>query len=296
MNQFTYLWPTTLKETFLLLESHGEKATLIAGGTDMMIWLKTTRKPPAVLVALKHIPEFNHISANGSIRIGSCTTLTEIQRNPVIREQLPVLIDAVSNIGSVQIRNVGTIGGNICNAAPSSDTGVALLTLGAKVRIVSSTGEKTVELEDFFLGPNKTILAPGEIVAEFVIPQPQPHTGGAYWKHTRRKALQLPLIGVGVTLSFEDDLLTCNDARIALGVAAPTPMRAKEAEKILIGGTIDDALLTQAGEAAANESHVRDSIRCAAWYRRDMIKVYVKRMGNLARERARKTKCEATGH
>jgi len=290
MKKFTYLWPTTLKEAFSLLESHGEKAKLIAGGTDVMVWLKTMPEAPELLVALKHIPELTHIAANGSIRIGSCTTLTEIQRNPIIREQLPVLIDAVKNIGSVQIRNVGTIGGNICNAAPSTDTGVALLTLGAKVRIVSATGEKTVELEDFFLGPNKTVLAPGEIVAEFVIPQPQAHTGGAYWKHTRRKALQLPLIGIGVGLSLEDDLLTCKDAKIALGVAAPTPMRAKEAEKILIGGRIDDALLERAGEAAAKESRVRDSIRCAAWYRRDMIKVYVKRMGALARERALKAR------
>lgn len=287
MKKFTYLWPTTLKEAFSLLASHGEKAKLIAGGTDVMVWIKTMPEAPEFLVALKHIPELTHIATNGSFRIGSCTTLTEIARNPVIREQLPVLIDAVENIGSVQVRNVGTIGGNICNAAPSADTGVALLTLGAKVRIVSAAGEKTVALEDFFLGPNKTIVAPGEIVAEFLIPQPQPHTGSAYWKHTRRKALQLPLIGIAVALSFGDDLLTCKDAKIALGVAAPTPMRVKEAEKILIGGKIDDALLHQAGQAAAKESRVRDSIRCAAWYRRDMIEVYVRRMGNLARERAR---------
>ena len=290
MNRFAYLLPKTLKEAFLLLENYGEKAKIVAGGTDVMVGLKTTRKAPEVLIALKHIPELNHISGNGSIRIGSCTTLTEIQRNPVIRERLPVLKDAVDNIGSVQIRNVGTIGGNICNAAPSADTGVALLTLGAKVGIVSSSGAKTVELEDFFLGPNKTVLAPGEIVSEFIIPQPQPHTGGAYWKHTRRKALQLPLIGIGVTLSFEDDLLTCKDAKIALGVAAPTPMRAKEAERILIGCNIDNALLNQAGEAAVKESRVRDSLRCAAWYRRVIIKVYVRRMGNLAGERARKAK------
>lgn len=290
MNKFAYLRPATLKEAFSLLENYGEKAKVIAGGTDVMVGLKATREEPEFLIALKHLPELSYISGNGSIRIGSCATLTEIQRNPVIRERLPVLKDAVDNIGSVQIRNVGTIGGNICNAAPSSDTGVALLTLGAKVRIVSSDGEKTVGLEDFFLGPNQTILAPGEIVAEFIIPQPQPHSGGAYWKHTRRKALQLPLIGIGVTLSFKDDLLTCTDAKIALGVAAPTPMRAKEAERILIGHTIDNALLKQAGEVAVKESRVRDSIRCAAWYRRDMIKVYVKRMGDLAWERARNAK------
>jgi CO/xanthine dehydrogenase FAD-binding subunit len=290
MNKFAYLRPVTLQEVFSLLKDYGEKAKVIAGGTDVMVGVKARKEVPAFLIALKHLPELSYISGNGSIRIGSCTTLTAIQRDPIISERVPVLKDAVDNIGSVQVRNVGTIGGNICNAAPSSDTGVALLSLGAKVQIVCSDGERTVALEDFFLGPNKTILAPGEIVSGFVIPQPQPYTGGAYWKHTRRKALQLPLIGVGVTLSLGEDLLTCKDAKIALGVAAPTPMRAKEAERILIGHKIDNGLLDKAGEVAARESRVRDSIRCAAWYRRAMIKVYVRRMGNLACERARNAK------
>ena len=290
MKKFDYLKPTTMEEALSLLEKHKGEAKIVAGGTDVMVWLKTQWKAPEALISLKHIPELNHISENGSFTIGSLATLASIQKHPAIRETFPVLIDAVNNIGSVQIRNVGTIGGNICNAAPSADTGVALLTLGAKVKIVGSKGEKIVDLEDFFIGPNETVLTPEEIVSEFIIPRPQSITGGAYWKHTRRKALQLPLVGIGVTLSFEDDLVTCNEAKIALGVAAPTPIRAREAEEILRGKQIDEALLRKAGETAADKSRVRDTVRCSAWYRRDIIRVYVRRMGTLAWERARKEK------
>lgn len=288
MKKFAYLKPTTMEEALSLLEKYKKKAKIVAGGTDVMVWLKTKWETPEVLISLKHIPELNHISENGSFSIGSLATLASIQKHSAIREAFPVLIDAVNNIGSIQIRNVGTIGGNICNAAPSADTGVALLTLGAKVKIVGVKGEKTVDLEDFFVGPNETVLTPEEIVSEFVIPRPQPNTGGAYWKHTRRKAMQLPLVGIGVALSFEDDLLTCSDAKIALGVAAPTPMRATGAEEILRGKQINEALLNEAGETAVSESRVRDTVRCSAWYRRDIIKVYVRRMGMMAWERARK--------
>jgi len=290
MKRYDYLKPTTMEEALSLLVQYKGKAKIVAGGTDVMVWLKTKWEAPEVLISLKHIRELNHISENGSFSIGSVTTLAAIQKHPAIRKEFPVLIDAVNNIGSVQIRNVGTIGGNICNAAPSADTGVALLTLGAKVKIVAANGGRTVSLEDFFLGPNKTVLTSEEIVSNFTIPRPQPNSGGAYWKHTRRKALQLPLVGIGVTLSFEDDLATCKDAKIALGVAAPTPMRAKEAENVLRSKQISEALLREAGETAAKESRVRDTVRCSAWYRRDMIRVYVKRMGLLAWERARKEK------
>ena len=169
MRKFDYLKPTTMEEALSLLEKYKGKGKITAGGTDVMVWLKTQWKAPEALISLKHIPELNHISENGGFSIGSLTTLASIQKHPAIREAFPVLIDAVNNIGSVQIRNVGTIGGNICNAAPSADTGVALLTLGAKVKIVSSKGEKIVDLEDFFLGPNETVLTPEEIVSESII-------------------------------------------------------------------------------------------------------------------------------
>jgi len=192
----------------------------------------------------------------------------------------------VENIGSVQIRNVGTIGGNIVNGAPSADGAIPLLTLGAQVRIVGPEGERTVALEDFFIGPGKTCLKSGEILSEFIVPKLPAHTGAAYWKHMRRGAMELAILGVGVLISLEDDMKTCAEARIGLGVLAPTPIRAKRAETFLKGKKMDEEILKAAGNTAAKECKARDSIRGKAWYRRDMVELFVRRMAKVAMERA----------
>ena len=142
-------------------------------------------------------------------------------------------------------------------------------------------------LEDLFLGPGQTLLETGEILLEFVIPQLLPRTGAAYVKHTRREAMELPLLGVAVLLSFAEDMMTCTEARIGLGVLAPTPMRAKNAEALLKGQKVNEDVLKRAGKAAAEECKARDSIRGEAWYRREMVEVLVPRMARLAMERAK---------
>ncbi len=141
-------------------------------------------------------------------------------------------------------------------------------------------------LEHFFIGPGMTLLEPGEILLEFIIPKHLPHTGAAYCKHTRRAAMELPLLGVAVLVSLNNDRVTCSEARIGLGVLAPTPMRARNAEGILKGNKLTDDLLKQAGKAAAEECKARDSIRGEAWYRREMVEVLVPRMARMATERA----------
>jgi carbon-monoxide dehydrogenase medium subunit len=210
-----------------------------------------------------------------------------LELSPVIRKEFPILMDAVTNIGSVQIRNVATIGGNIINAVPSADGAIPLITLGAQVRLRGPKGERSMSLEHIFIGPGMTLLEPGEILLEFIVPKLPPHTGAAYCKHTRREAMELPLLGVAVQLSLADDRLTCTDARIGLGVLAPTPMRARSGEAILKGKKISDELLRKAAKAAAEECKARDSIRGEAWYRREMVEVLVPRMARLAMERAR---------
>ena len=142
-------------------------------------------------------------------------------------------------------------------------------------------------LDDFFIGPGKTLLKDGEILLEFVIPKLPPHTGAAYWKHTRRAAMELPILGVAVLISLENDMQTCAEVRIGLGVVAPTPIRAKNAEAILKGKKVDEEILKKAGEAAAQECKARDSIRGKAWYRRDMVEVFVQRMAMVAMKRTR---------
>jgi CO/xanthine dehydrogenase FAD-binding subunit len=287
MRTFQYLKPTSLVEALDLLSAHKDNAKVIAGGTDLMIQWKKKLLSPDYLISLRNVPELNFIDFGEALRIGSATTHRSLELSSEIRSRFPVISDAVSGLGSVQVRNSATIGGNLCNAAPSADTAPPILVLEAQVKIASSSGERSVPIEDFFKGPGRTILQPGEIVTEFSIPQPLPRTGMAYTKHTRRKAMDLPILGVAVLLSFDDDLSTCRKARIALGVASPTPMRAKKAEAFLAGKAINEEVLAEAGEIAAAEASPRTTIRGTEWYRRDMIRVLVKRTGLICQQRAK---------
>jgi carbon-monoxide dehydrogenase medium subunit len=225
-----------------------------------------------------------------------------IEKSELIREEFSALADAVDWLGSIQIRNVATLGGNICTAVPSADTACPLLVLNAQLKVKGSESERMIPIDQFFIGPGQNALSHGEILTAIEIPKPLLHTGSAYWKHQRRLALDLPILGVAVLISLdkatvtcsdllctsspisavlhrlEQDELLCKEIRIALGVAAPTPMRARKAETLLRGKKISDELLEEVSEAAAKEAQPRDSIRGESWYRRDMIRVLVKRM------------------
>ena len=287
MQKFEYLMPTTVDEAISLLVSHGERAKYIAGGTDVMVKIKENKIHPHYLVSLRRLQGLDHITyKDGELRIGATVTHRMLEVSPIMKKEFPILIDAVTNIGSVQIRNVATIGGNIVNAVPSADGAIPLITLGAQVRIRGPKGERSMALEDLFVGPGQTLLESGEILLEFVIPPLLPRTGAAYVKHTRREAMELPLLGVAVLLSLAEDMMTCVEARIGLGVLAPTPMRAKNTESLLKGQKLTEEVLKKAGNAAAEECKARDSIRGEAWYRREMVEVLVPRMARLAMERA----------
>ncbi len=309
MKKYDYLRPQTLEETLSLLNQHGKKAKLIAGGTDVIVMIKQKVMMPEVLVSLRGIPGLDQIQYDGSLRIGAMVTHRAIEKSEVIRRDFSALADAADVLGSVQIRNVATLGGNICTAAPSADTATPLLVLGTQVKIKSLSEERTVPIEDFFTGPGETTLKRGEVVTELIIPKPLPHTGSAYWKLQRRLALDLPILGVSVLLSLdkgtvscsdmlcttspissilhtmEKDELVCKEVRIALGVAAPTPIRSVKAENLLRGKKISDELLDEAANTASIEAQPRDSIRGEAWYRKDMIQVLVKRMAMKSIER-----------
>ena len=282
MRKFTYLTPQTLDEAISLHETHQERARYIAGGTDVLIKIKEGKLTPDYLISLKHIlgqdrPLYN--PETGELFIGSFVTHRHIENSSIVQRRYPILHDAVKNIGSVQIRNIATIGGNLVNAVPSADGAIPLITLDAQVKIYGPKGMRTVELLHFFEGPGQTVLEGSEILTEIVVPPLLPRTGSAYVKFGRRNAMELPLLGVGVLISLEDDRATCAKARIGLGVAAPTPIRAHQAERFLTGRQVNNDTLVEAGQIAAEESRVRDSIRGVAWFRRDMVKVLVRRMG-----------------
>jgi carbon-monoxide dehydrogenase medium subunit len=309
MKKFDYLKPTTLEEALTLLAKYGERGKLIAGGTDVIVMIKQKTMAPDVLISLQGIPDLDQIQYNGSLSIGPMVTHRAIEKSEVIKKNFSALADAVDYLGSIQIRNVATIGGNICTAAPSADTATPLLVLGTQVKIKSVNGERTLPIEEFFKGPGETVLKTGEIVKELLIPKLLPNTGSAYYKLQRRLALDLPILGVSVLLSLDKNKVTCSDllctaspistilhkmeedeiickeVRIALGVAAPTPMRALKAEALLRGKKLSDELLEEVANTASQEAQPRDTLRGEAWYRRDMVRVLVKRMAMKSIER-----------
>lgn len=293
MKSFTYLIPKNLDEAVSLFESHEGHSAYIAGGTDVLIKIKERKLLPDYLVSLKHIlspdkPQLNEDTKE--LYISAFITHRTLEESTLIQRSYPILHDAVQNIGSVQVRNTATIGGNLVNAVPSADGAIPLVTMDATVNIYGTKGMRSVDLIHFFLGPGQTVLEKGEILTEIVVPPMLPRTGCAYVKFGRRKAMELPLLGVGMLLSFDDDQRTCVKARIGLGVAAPTPMRAFSAERYLKGKEINEQTLTEAGKIAADEARVRDSIRGVAWYRRELVGVLVKRMGFKCLQRAGLTK------
>lgn len=289
MQKFTYLLPRTLDEAISMHQSHNGRAKYVVGGTDVLVKIKEGKLAPDYLISLRRIitqdrPYLN--TETGELFVGAFMTHRSIERSPLVQAKYPILHDAVKNIGSVQIRNVATIGGNLVNAVPSADGAIPLIALDGKARIYGPKGYRSLDLTRFFLGPGQCDVQGAEILTEIVIPRPAPRTGGAYIKHGRREAMELPMLGVGVLVSLEADGATCAKARICLGVAAPTPFRAIEAERHLVGKPVTEDTLAEAGRIAAGESKVRDSIRGVAWYRREMVAVLVKRMGLMARERA----------
>lgn len=282
MKPFTFLSPTTVEEAISFFGRHSETAKFIAGGTDVIVKVKEGWMEPDYLISLNKIQELSELKKNDATKelsIGACVTHATLEKSLMIQNEYPIIYDAVSNIGSLQVRNVGTIGGNLINAVPSADGAVPMIALDGVALLHGPDGERSVDVKDLFIEPYKTVLKPGEILKKITLPAQEPNTGSAYIKFGRRKAMELPLIGIGVRITTEDDLKTCKQARIVLGVAAPTPMRAFDAEKLLEGKELTEDLLAQAGQVASDESKVRDSIRGKAWHRKEMIRVQVRRMG-----------------
>ncbi len=288
MRRLTYHEPESLKDAFALLEGHGETAKLLAGGTDLIIEIKQETKTPDHLISLRCIPELQDIDySNGELCIGAMVTHRMIEQSKLIREKFSLLADAVDNLGSVQVRNVATIGGNICNGAPSADTAAPVVALGAKLVLDGPAGELQVNVEEFFQGPGKTALAAGEILRAIRIPTLPQGAGSCYIKHSRRKAMDLPLLGIAVII-VPDDNMVCQEARIALSLAGPIPFRAKKAEAFVTGKPLSREIWEQAAQIAVSESNPRTSFRTTADYRKKMICALIPRAAETALRRVNK--------
>ena len=286
---FEYYRPSTIDEALQLKGRFGAQAIFMAGGTDAMVSLNKERKCSFEhLISLKGIAGLNYIKEEkDNLHIGATATHSEIAKSVLIESKYAILKDAVSQVGSAQIRNVGTIGGNVCSSLPSADSSSPLLTMGAKVKIASAArGEQIQDLADFFTGAGKNILREDELLVEFIIPAAEPNSAGGYYKIGRRKAVEIALLAASVYLKLDKDKKTCSDARIALGTAAPIPLRIKAAVTELTGRPVTEETLAKAGLAAVKEASPRTSFRSDADYRKAVIPVAVKRAGLLALERA----------
>lgn len=277
MGHFNYHQPATLAEALKLLGELGPKALPVAGATDVWVNLRLKKIAPEALVSLRGLSELNFAkSEKGALKIGAATPHAVFEDCAWTAKNFPALSQACGAVGSRQVRNVATVGGNICNGAPSADSAVPLLLYDATLVVKSAQGERTLPVTEFFRGPGKTALNPGEILAEIHLPAQEGTTYSGYIKHTRRKAMELPLLGVGALVTVDKDR-NVTRARIALGVAGPTPLRIAKAEEALVGKKLTLENVKAAAQIAAEEAQVRDSWRSKAWYRRDMIKALIPR-------------------
>ncbi|MHB1653583.1 MAG: FAD binding domain-containing protein [Desulfitobacteriaceae bacterium] len=288
--QFELFITKSLTETSEILLQFNEKARIYAGGTDVLVQMSKGQSHPEALIDIKGLSELYGIdySAANGLTIGALTTHHELEKSELIQEKYPALHDGVSRVGSVQTRNRGTIGGNLCSALPSADSAGPLLALGAKVRVFGPKGERDLPLEKFFVGTKITVLEPGKILTQIMIPPLRPINAQAYLKFSRRKAMDLALLGVSVYFELDERGIACDRARIALTTAAPTPIRAYQTEEFLSGRTLTKDNLKEAGSLAVAEAKPRDSWRSGAEYRRHLIRVLVPRAAKLALARLEK--------
>jgi len=283
VQEFEYLEPKTIEEAAQYLAKHGEKARVIAGGTDLLVKMKMGEVHPEVLVNISRVPALRFLIEEKGIRIGALTSFRELEKCQVIRNKYTALFEAARSVSSVQIKSMGTVGGNLCHASPAADSAPPLIVFGAKVKLVGDKGERILPLEEFFVGPGETVLSPKELLVAIQIPELAPRTGSAFLKMTRVSA-DLSKVSVAVAILRDGDV--CKGCRIALGAVAETPLRAKKAEEMLKGEKVKEALVEKASLQASQEIQPITDLRSTAWYRKEVAKVLVRDAINLAWKRA----------
>lgn len=273
---FDYYCPVTLKEACLILAEMGGKAKVVAGGTDLLPQMKNEVVAAGVLVSLKEIRGLNGIAyvPDRGVVIGAKTTHNELVNSKLLQERYPSVCEAAQSMANNQVRNKGTIGGNLVSAVPSADLPPILIALDASITLVGPQEIRTMPLENFFAGPRCSVIASDEILTEIVIPD-QTTTGSAYLKFGLRRSGALAVVGVAASVTEKSKHI--EEVRIVLGAVAPKPMRAFEAERLLIGNSVTEALLEEVGQTAAKECKPISDIRGSEDYRRDMVRVFTKR-------------------
>jgi aerobic carbon-monoxide dehydrogenase medium subunit len=282
MSPFALLEPRSLREAARLLDTGESSVRAVSGGTAIMLMMKMGVFRPSQLVSLRAIEKrYSEITLapNGELHIGAMTTLSSLERSPVVRKEAPVMTRTLGTLSNVRVRNVATVGGHLAHADPHMDLPPLLIALGARITVADSRGERSMPLENLHAGYLETTLKRSELIAEVIVPR-QGVRRAAYLKCTTRSADDWPALGVAAVLEMDGD--TVRDARLVISAATDTPRRLAAAEGDLRGARVDDATLRRAGDAAASEAGVIGDAHGSAAYKRELVRVYVARAVRIA--------------
>ena len=288
LSKFEYYGPSTIEEACGLLEEMGAGTMLMAGGTDLLVKINRMLVAPRVVIGMKKIEGLDRISFGPSkgLTIGATALLAHVAAHAKIRKYYPAVAEAAKETANVQVRNMGTVVGNLCNGAPSAENAPTLIALGGQAVLVSRRGTRRLPLDQFFKGPGITAIEPGEIMTAVTVPPPPAGSGASYRHISPRGKVDISAVCVGVLLILSGQ--TCKEVKIALGAVAPIPMRAVEAEKMLVGKKVSRKLMQMAGLKASEESKPISDMRASAEYRKKMVAVLTERALTEAHERALK--------
>ena len=279
IHDFNYLRASTVKETLDLIDKYKDDYKIICGGQSILILMRQGLVAPEYLIDIKNVQELDYINFDKKkgLKIGATTTHREIEKSTLIKKHYNVLVDMEENLASIQTRNWGTIGGNLAHADPAGDPGPVFIAMNAAVKIANKEKERTLLLEEFFMDYFETALEDDELLLEVQIPVASPKTAIAYEKFNIIENDQ-GIVSVAASITVDGDGLSCKDARIVLGAVAPIPMRAKEAEQMLVGKRLNDRILDKVSEKASAEADPVDDIHATETYRRQLVKSLTKRM------------------
>jgi carbon-monoxide dehydrogenase medium subunit len=285
---FEYFAPTTVAKAVAILAEKGNGARPLAGGTDLIVQLRRSILEVDLIVDVKKIPELNLITFNPGkgLIIGAAVPCDRIIKNPDVIRMYPGLVDAVSLIGGTAIKGRATIGGNLCNAAPSGDSIPPMIVLEAGCTIAGPSGVRTVPVERFCTGPGKTVLTQGELLVSVHFPLSVAHSGTCYLRFIPRHEMDIAVAGVGARVDLDDDLRKIVSARIALGAVAPTPILAHEASDLLVGKVPSETIFSQASALAQEAARPITDMRGTIAYRHHLVGILTKRALRGAIDRA----------
>jgi len=286
--RFEYLAPRTNDEACDLLAAHGTEARVLAGGTDLLLQMRRRETVPKYVIGLKGVEDLAYVreQPDGTLAIGAMTAIQTVMTSPLVRKQYGILAEVAGGIGGPELRNVATIGGNLAGALPCADFPPALIALGAKVKLKSRQGERSVAVEDMFPRFGTTVARADELLTDIQLPRVPPLSGGTYLKFHERQSMDLTTIGVSAVVTWDQVNRVFHDVKIGLASSAPIPMRARKTEATLRGRACTDDTLEAAAVAVCEEADPRSSWRATREFRFELLRGLIKRAIRIARERA----------